>query len=327
VSVRRWSIFAALLFGVALCVVAALPQVATAAYPGRPGVIVFSLGQFGGPHSSGELYSIRPWQSEPRQLTWNDSDSDPSFAPSGQRFAFLRSQPGKAGIYQYDLASSRVTRLVAGGSVGSPAFGRRGMIAFTRDTAIGRDLFLRTADGKERRLTASNDVKEEEPIFTPNGKRIVFLRRGSLRDIEVWSIRVDGRDPRLVSNGRDQYTPDISPNGRWLALENLISFLPVFELGTGIHQLPLRSDARRSGFGDAAYPAYSPGGGKIAFSNYEGIWLAQVGGGSRSLIYRTWDGPPEMPGFWPNNLAWQPLPRPRCSPYGQCAEGARRARH
>lgn len=296
---------------VCLCLLAVLPRAAQATFPGRPGVIVFSLGQFGGPHSRGELFAIQPWQTEPRQLTWSKYDSDPSFAPSGRRFAFLRSQPGKAGIYQYDFANSRVTRLVAGGSVGSPAFGRRGMLAFTRSTAIGRDLFLRTANGKVRRLTASREAEEEEPVFTPNGKRIVFLRRpGSFRHLEIWSIRADGGDPRLVDDGRDQYRPDVSPNGRWLALESLISYLPVFELGTGIHQLPRRSDERRSAFSDAAYPAYSPGGDKIAFSNYEGIWLTPVGGdGSRSLIYRTWDGPPTAPGPWPNNLAWQPLPR------------------
>lgn len=295
---------------VSLCLLGVLPRTAQATFPGRPGVIVFNYARTGGFHSAGELYAIQPWQTEPRQLTWNGYDSDPSFAPSGQRFAFLRSSPDRPGIYEYDLASSRVTQLIPGRSLGGPAFGRRGMVAFTRLTAIGHDLFLRTADGRVRRLTATNGIVEEEPVFTPNGKRIVFLRRaGSLRHIEIWSIRADGSDLRLVDDGRDNYRPDISPNGRWLAWESLYSFLPVFELGTGISQRSLRSGAPRSGFSDAAYAAYSPGGGKIAFSNYEGIWLDSIGGGSRSLIYRTWDGPPTAPGPWPHNLAWQPLPR------------------
>lgn len=298
--------FATALAVFSLALLGVLPQAALATFPGKPGVIVFNLDS-GGWRGEGQLYAIQPWQTEPRQLTWNEFDSEPSFAPSGQRFVFLRSQPGRAGIYQYDMVSGRVTRLVRGRSLEGPAFGRKGMIAFTRDTPIGPNLFLRTADGRVRRLTSTEGPREEEPVFTPNGRRIVFLRRsGSFRTQELWSIRTDGTDLRLIDAHPYGYRLDISPNGRWLALQGIYSFNWPW-----VGQRSLRSDSGRSTFRDAAFPTYSPGGGKIALSNYEGLWLAPVNGdeNSKALIYRTWDRDSlTTPGPWPQNLAWQPLP-------------------
>lgn len=297
--------FATALAVLSLALLALLPQAAQATFPGKPGVIVFNLDS-GGLRGAGQLYAIQPWQTEPRQLTWNEFDSDPSFAPSGQRFAFLRSSPNRPGIYQYDMASGRVTRLVAGRSLASPAFGRRGMVAFTRDTPIGSDLFLRTADGELHRLTRTTGIKEEGSTFTPNGKRIVFLRRsGSFKTQELWSIGTDGADPREIDAPFHGRMLDVSPNGRWLAFQGIYSFNSPWA-----GQRSLRSDSRRSAFSDAAYPTYSPGGGKIAFSNHEGISLAPVNGerDSETLIYRTGEGLWGGGNPWPSNLAWQPLP-------------------
>lgn len=304
-ALHRPGLIAVLATALVLCLSAILPRAAQATFPGKPGVIVFSLDS-GGWRGEGQLYAIQPWQAEPRQLTWNEYDSEPSFAPSGQRFVFQRSSPNRPGIYQYDMVSGRVMRLVRGRSLGSPAFGRREMIAFTRDTPIGRDLFLRTAGGKLRRLTATNGMHEEEPSFTPSGKRIVFLRRsGSFKTQELCSVRIDGMDLQVIDPVKAITSPDISPNGRWLAWENLIGFD-----GASVGQRSLRPATPRPGFSPAEYPVYSPGGGKVAFSNYEGLWLAPVSGGrdSETLIYRTGEGFWGGGNPWPQNLAWQPLP-------------------
>jgi Tol biopolymer transport system component len=287
-----------------------LPGIARATFPGRPGIVIFNLTTYQpGGVASGGLYLIRPGDEQPVQLTSNPYDLDPSFAPSGKELVFDRINTSEDGIYTFNLAGGEAERISARGSDHDAAFGPRGMIVFSRffdDSSY--DLVLRTRDGRMRRLTSTLD-RDGAPIFTPDGKRIVFSRRsrGTGHHERLYSIRLDGSGLRpLAGLPRLTESFDISPNGRRLALGVLQE-----------SSLRLTSEAwteRLDGSEfdvlakDAFTPTYSPAGSEIVYTNDEGLWLRRADGrGPRKLVLRAeYHGSAE--GSLAVDPAWQPLP-------------------
>jgi Tol biopolymer transport system component len=257
-------------------------------------LIVFNLLTFpgGGGEPTGGLYAIRPGQEQPRQLTDNPRDYDPSFAPSGKQLVFRRTDSADAsssGIYTLDLSSGKTTRIPSRGSDLNPAFGPRGMIAFSRSVSgSAYDLFLRSPNGRIRRLTSSA-AKDGEPVFTPDGRRIIFVRSyghpvaltGSERKTpappQLFSIRTDGTGLHSIGSPRRENF-DISPDGHHMA------------------------------FAGVGGISYSPDGRKIAYANHGGLWLRRADGqGKPTLALET-----DYNGYEEGQLliqpAWQPLP-------------------
>jgi len=80
------------------------------------------------------------------------------------------------------------------------------------------------ADGSLRRLT-SGDGRDEQPAWSPDGRRIAFKsNRHPDADLtwrsDVYVVDADGRNLRRVSGGRGQRAfelPAWSPDGRWIA--------------------------------------------------------------------------------------------------------------
>ena len=277
-----------------LCLLAPTPHAADATFPGRPGLIVFNLLTFpgGGGEPTGGLYAIRPGQEHPRQLTDNPRDYDPSFAPSGKRLVFRRTDSADAsssGVYTLDLSSGRTTRIPLRGSDLNPAFGPRGMIAFSRSVPGSEyDLFLRSPNGRIRRLTSSA-AKDGEPVFTPDGRRIVFVRsyghpvaltgreRKAPAPPQLFSIRTDGTGLHSIGKPRKENF-DISPDGHHMA------------------------------FAGVGGISYSPDGRQVAYATYQGLWLRRADGqGKPALAFET-----NYNGYEEGQLliqpAWQSLP-------------------
>ncbi|HEV2790953.1 MAG TPA: hypothetical protein VGV69_06605 [Solirubrobacterales bacterium] len=290
-TLRKASLVAAAL--VVICLSAATTRTADATFPGRPGVIVFNMITFQGDgrEFTGGLYVIRPGQKRPRQLTKNRFDYDPSFAPSGQKLVFRRVSDSGGGIYTLNIRSGNAKRLTTVGGDLDPAFGPSGTIVFSRFVnESGYDLFLRNPNGRLRQLT-SNSGRDREAVFTPDGERIVF-RRDYRRVVPftvaeggppegLYSIRIDGTGLRAIKRGARPRNFDISPDG-----QNFV-------------------------FGSATeiYPAYSPAGSKIAYTNYEGLWIRRADeSGSPKLVLATDYRPYEAGGALVIQPAWQPLP-------------------
>jgi Tol biopolymer transport system component len=65
--------------------------------------------------------------------------------------------------------------------------------------------------------------RDSAPAWSPDGKSIAFVRSGAdLGNTDhsgVWSIRVNGGKPKLVTRGvpGNQYEPAWSPDGQWIA--------------------------------------------------------------------------------------------------------------
>jgi Tol biopolymer transport system component len=278
-----------------LCLLALTPQAADATFPGRPGLIVFNLLTFPGNPGEpiGGLYALRPGQEQPRQLTDDPGDNSPSFSPSGNKLVFRRTDAGltnASGIYTLDLSSGRTTRIPSRRSDQDPTFGPHGMIAFSRFSPQtgSYDLFLRLQTGHLRRLT-STTAKEQAPVFTPDGRRIVFSRRygqaAALSRLErretrppaLYSIRLDGTGLHLLGSPRGEDF-DISPDGHHLA------------------------------FAGVGGISYSPDGRKIVYANHEGLWLRRANGQGKSTLILAADYNSNEKRRLLIQPAWQPLP-------------------
>jgi Tol biopolymer transport system component len=273
---------------VLLCVLTTAPTPAHATFPGRPGLIVFNKIEF---HDDGEvtggLFAIRPGKKQTRQLTSNSMDYDPSFNPTGKRLVFRRSAGTGEGIYVLDLQTGKTRLVTSHQGNQSPAFGPRGMIVVSRLIDDSYDLILYTRNGKTRRLT-SDDGSDQQAVFAPDGKRILFLRdyrkavalsqqRTGAEKEGVYSIRVDGTGLKFLRAGnRSGFDFDLSPDGR-------------------------RTTFRGS---------FSPDGRKLAYANRQGLWVRRTDGKrSPALLLGTNYQPYQEGGSLIVQPAWQPLPQ------------------
>jgi Tol biopolymer transport system component len=121
-------------------------------------------------------------------------------------------------IWSLDIDRDSVTRISHGGDDNDAlitADGSRVIWASSRSGAY--NLFTRASDGSgaEERLTTS-DKDQGEPAVTPDGGTVLWSQTGQRGDI--WMMPLATRKPRpLIATPNSEFTPDVSPDGRWLA--------------------------------------------------------------------------------------------------------------
>ena len=88
-------------------------------------------------------------------------------------------------------------------------------LAYTLDECT---IAIVRADGGGQRVVPGGtpDTCEFDPVFTPDGRRLVFSRYDPAVDQEAaWVMDLKGRDRRLIGTGPGgAATPDVSPDGR-----------------------------------------------------------------------------------------------------------------
>jgi WD40 repeat protein len=163
------------------------------------------------------------------QLTGRDAD--PAWSPNGQRLVFTGRVGGKRNLYTVDPDGSSLSQLTTGGGR-APAWSSRNQIAFVAGGVVwrlrasdrvrlargdhpdwspsGRSLaydlgghsYRVSARGTGRRLLAR---RAREPVFSPNGRRLAFLRvrrvDRNIRTSSVFTRAVNGGRSRLVRAG------------------------------------------------------------------------------------------------------------------------------
>ena len=191
----------------------------------------------------------------------------PAFSPDGRWLAFdKRSEGGKPDIWLRDLrrgVSSRFTTAPEGdyAPLFSPDgeslfFGREAeggkSTLFVRPLAVGSETALHTAEGVTAALAVS-----------PDGKRLVFTKivDGAYDLFALDLANGNQVKPITQTKGFAEFRADLSPDGRWLALQS-------DESGTGeIYVQPFPGPGRRwqlstkGGF----YPIWSRDGREIFF--------------------------------------------------------------
>jgi Tol biopolymer transport system component len=132
------------------------------------------------------------------------------------------------------------------------------------------EIFVMDPDGSNQTQITFNALDDEAPVWSPNGKRIVFQRdfdpvRGQV-DFDILTMRANGTHERNLTNspGVQDFDPDWSPDGRRIAFTSerdgdgeIYTMKPN---GRGVRQLTFNAVPD----GDASW---SPDARKIAFSS------------------------------------------------------------
>lgn len=310
-----------------LVVIGVLTSAAQATAPGVPGDIAFQ--RYLGPgNSQGSIYLIHPDGTGERQVTsppLGFTDRFPDLSPHSERIAFER-----CGDFCHvmsvkadgtDLQS--LTRMCGPGEIPPactedffPAWSPNGQhLVFVRasghvDEETGPDhvaIWIMHRSGQAPRGVThprSRVYEDHQPQWTPDGKRIVFVRLDVARDLlAIFTVRPNGHDPRQITpwelDAGDG--PDISPDGTRVLFRLPAhgfegSNLATMNLdGSDFHQLTDNAPGERM-----LSASYSPDGERITFA-HDGIaglpdvWTMKTDGTDvRHVTFNElWDSAPD----------------------------------
>jgi TolB protein len=225
----------------------ALPLAAEGREPSyAAGQIVFSGRRSGQDYTS--LHLIAPDGRAERTIPGQAEDNwSPSFAPDGQKLAFVSSREGDWDIYTMNVDGSNVQVLAAHPAQDwAPAWSPDGrFIAFTsrRSEAAGGteleqpDIWLVEADGSNLARLTNDPAIDAQPGWSSDSRRIVFTsnRDGNL---EIYEMDLSGRNLRNLTNSPfDENYAKWSADGNWLAFSRFTLNNEIFVMSRDGEQL------------------------------------------------------------------------------------------
>lgn len=86
-----------------------------------------------------------------------------------------------------------------------------GKIVYSSMASGNWDIWLMAADGTGRKQLTADEVSEDQPSVSADGRYIVFASTG-----HIWRINIDGSDPQQLTNGPGEGWPECSPDGKWV---------------------------------------------------------------------------------------------------------------
>jgi Tol biopolymer transport system component len=298
--------------------------------PKSNGAIWFRVGGGDGPSF---IYEVQPDGTGQRVVfgSMPPNYSQIAWSPDGTRIAWVNYLVGHYGIYVSNPDGTDARQLTDGVNDGWPSWspdGTRIVFSSTRyDSSISQcepgadfqcptDLYVMDVDGSHVVRLTSEPAPEYDPVWSPDGTRIAFVKTfngtttfiGSATGIFV--MQADGSDVMPVSShdGGSDFSPSWSPDGRQIAFASIRSedwdIFVVNADGTDEHAI----------VGPGAYvddPVWSPDGRLIAFLQE----TSGVGGTTALFVMRpdsTGIGRlsgPDLDSYGvAGDIAWQPIP-------------------
>ncbi|GIW51055.1 MAG: hypothetical protein KatS3mg081_0410 [Gemmatimonadales bacterium] len=172
---------------------------------------------------AGDIWVLSADRSRWSQLTDGPAwDRQPAWYRDGSALVFVSDRSGSPDLWVLRLeASGRPTeppeRLTTSPQWDhQPTAGPNGSIVFVRGRGPAARLWIRTADGVERRLTRERGSAEAWPAFSPQGDRVAYVSQRA----GEWELRIAwiGRDSSATVVGdRPIEWPAWSPDGERLS--------------------------------------------------------------------------------------------------------------
>jgi TolB protein len=188
----------------------------------------------------------------------------PTWAPDGNRLAYVSFRTKKPVVYVHDLAAGR--RIVAAnfkGSNSAPAWspdGKRLAVVLTKDGSS--QLYMVNADGSGVSRLASSAGIDTEPSFSPDGQYIYFTsdRGGSP---QIYRIPAGGGDAQRVTfEGSYNTSAHLSPDGKsmaYIARNNGRFQLALMDIAS--KQIQILTDSSKD-----ESPSFAPNGRMILYA-------------------------------------------------------------
>lgn len=91
-----------------------------------------------------------------------------------------------------------------------------GNLLYSSRTNRGWNLWQVKADGTEPSALTSDAYRDEYPVATPDGQKVVFRSTRAAGLYHIWTMRADGTDLKQLTTGDDteETAPRVSPDGR-----------------------------------------------------------------------------------------------------------------
>lgn len=272
----------------------ALPATASAVFPGETGEIIFvsGIGQPANDDSDADIFA-----NQPGDLTFAESEAlaplligqrrHPSVSPDGTKIAFaLKNGSADADIFIHDRSngSSSVMWISDNLADDRPAWSPDGRhIAFESEASNGQELDIRIFDTADPvsltnpiNLTASNDLHEGKPVWSPDGKFLYYNRGLASANEDIVrqpSDQIGVAPTNIVATGEAEYQAALSPDGTQLCYTrgsfgsaNADIYVRSSSSGSSASSGSDLSDTAAGGFNCA----WSPDGARIAW--VEGIF-------------------------------------------------------
>ncbi|MYE89700.1 hypothetical protein F4X33_11965 [Candidatus Poribacteria bacterium] len=131
-----------------------------------------------------EIYVMDTDGGNQRNLTNNPADDrSPSWSPDGKRIVFMSNRAGHA---------------------------KHGWVT--------SDIYVMDADGGNQQRLTNNDRFDQDPSWSPDGKRIAFTSRRNGGNQEIYVMDINGDNQRnLTKHPDNDWHPVWSPNGKRIA--------------------------------------------------------------------------------------------------------------
>jgi TolB protein len=148
-----------------------------------------------------------------RITTHPDSDTTPTWSPSGTQIAFTSDRTGRPQVYIMNVDGSGVRRLPlpdaeVDRATWAPAPFNE--IAYYARTGSGYDIKIHElATGQTRQITFS-EGSNESPSYSPSGRHLAFTSSRGSGLYQVYTIGRDGNGLRQVTRSGNNHTPDWS---------------------------------------------------------------------------------------------------------------------
>jgi Tol biopolymer transport system component len=209
-----------------------------------------------------QIWEVPAEGGAPRQVRRNaHTEWQVDLSPDGKQLAFLSNEEGAEHLWLMDVATGAARVLARHGNnsiLGNPDWSADGRwIVFSSNWRLGHQIYMvDAATAKEKRLSAFS-AGGCEPRFRPDGKRVVYVKRGHLSDKSrlVEHDPETGEETVLVDWPALNYDPAYSPDGSELAFaSNVTGEYAIYRQRLSDGQSWRVTHAP----GDARYPDYRP---------------------------------------------------------------------
>ncbi len=172
------------------------------------------------------LFLLSRGRRKPGRLLSRIDDGGPvyrgSFAPDGERLAFVKSVDGAPEIFTAGPAGQSLRRLTRHRAIDiSPTWSPDGKrLAFVSDRSGAPQVYVMDTDGSNVRRLTFQGTYNTAPAWSPDGRWIAYESRVG-GQFDIWLIDPEGDvSLPIVTHPRSDESPSWSPDGRFLAFSS-----------------------------------------------------------------------------------------------------------